>query len=501
MQGLQKKMPYRTFHFRMIAWLFLSAVLLMIPASFQARDNNNEDAVYIVEISGNVDPGLSAYVKRAYREISEGSYALVVLEIDTYGGRVDSAMEIVDTLIRFPEGKTVSFVPEKAISAGALIALAGSDLAMAPGATIGDTAPVSMGREGPEMLGEKFQSPIRAKFRSLAERNNYPVALTEAMVTQEIVVYEVVMHNGDTRYMTDAAYRDLTDAQLEEVASRRTVVEEGQLLTMHSREAEEYGFSRMTVSTISDMLVEMGYADTTTRRVLPSWSEQMVRFIGTIAPVLLMIGLAALYIEMQAPGFGFPGITGVILLAIVFFSQYMVGLADYTEFLIIILGLVLMGVEIFVLPGFGIAGLAGVGLITIGFILALQDFVIPDPDIPWQMDILVTNIIRVLGSFVLAFLASLLVVRFILPRLSSKREGPFLVSDLGDAHADSEETKRIKVGDTGSALTYLRPSGKAEINGEIFDVISDNEYIEQSAPLIVNRIRGNWIVVERKGQP
>jgi len=494
-------MSNQTFHFRMFAWLFMAAVLLLLPASFQAQDNDGPGTIYIVEVSGNVDPGMAAYIKRAYREITDAGFALVVLEVDTYGGRVDSAMEIVDTLIGFPEGKTVTFIPEKAISAGALISLASSSLAMAPGSTIGDTAPITMTQEGPEMLGEKFQSPIRAKFRALAERNNYPVALSEAMVTPEIIVYEIVMDEGEAQYMTHSAYEDLTEAELERVSSRRTVVQEGQLLTMHDREAEAFGFSSMTVPDIPALLSAMGYEDYDLVRFSPSWSEHMVRVIGSIAPILLMIGLAALYIEMQAPGFGFPGAIGVLLLAIVFFGQYMVGLADYTEFLIILLGLALMGVEVFVLPGFGISGLAGAGLILIGFILAMQDFVIPDPDIPWQADLLASNLIRVLSAFIMAFILGLAVVRFLLPRFSSRSGGPFLVTDLKDAHADSEETKRVKIGDAGEALTYLRPSGKAEINNEIFDVIADNEYIEKSTAVVVSQIRGNWIVVERKDQP
>lgn len=489
-------MPFPTFHFRFFAWLFIAAVLLLFPDSFQARENDR--AIYIIEVSGNVDPGLSAYIKRAFREISEKSYELVVVEVDTYGGRVDSAMEIVDTLIGFPEAKTVSFVPEKAISAGALIALASSELVMAPGSTIGDTAPITVGPEGPRMLGEKFQSPIRAKFRALAERNNYPAALTEAMVTPEIIVYEVTMKQGDVVYMTDSAYRDLTEEQLQDIESRRTIVPEGQLLTMHDREAEEYGFSKMTAGSIPAMLSAMGYENYSLIRLSPSWSENMARYLGSIAPILLMLGLAALYIEMQAPGFGFPGAIGVTLLLIVFFGQYTVGLAHYTEFLIILLGLVLMGVEVFVLPGFGIAGFAGIAFITVGFILAMQNFVVPDPDFPWQMNILINNVIRVLGSLILAFLGGLLAVRFVLPRLSTQTAGPFLVSDLKDAHADSEETGRANTGDTGLAITYLRPSGKAEIKGDIFDVIADNEYIEKGTPVVIKQIRGNWIVVEEK---
>ncbi|MCU0581780.1 MAG: ATP-dependent Clp protease proteolytic subunit, partial [Syntrophales bacterium] len=126
---------------------------------------------------------MAGFVERVHREVSAHPDALVVLEIDTFGGMVDSALEIVDMLIKIPPERTIAFVENKAISAGALIALACGDLVMKPATTIGDCAPISYTQEGVEMLGEKFQSPIRAKFRALAKRNGYPETLAEAMVT------------------------------------------------------------------------------------------------------------------------------------------------------------------------------------------------------------------------------------------------------------------------------------------------------------------------------
>jgi membrane-bound serine protease (ClpP class) len=456
----------------------------------------SQRTVYVVPITGTVDPGMAGFVDRVYREASAKPDTLVVLEIDTFGGMVDSALEIVDTLIKLPPERTIAFVENKAISAGALIALACGDLVMKPATTIGDCAPISYTQEGAEMLGEKFQSPIRAKFRALAKRNGYPETLAEAMVTPEKEVYAVEIA-GERIFMDAQEYEDLTPEEKNAVASKKTIVAEGELLTMDAAEALDLGFSKMTASSIPDMLNQMGIKEYKIVRIEESWSEAMVRFVGMISPILIMIGLGALYVELKAPGFGLPGIIGITCLAVVFLNQYMVGLADYTELLIIIIGLLLMGVEVFVIPGFGIAGFSAILCIAIGLILALQDFVIPDPSMPWQSDVLMHNIIVVLGSFTMAFFIGLFLLRFVLPHVSRGREGPFLTTNLKDAHADSSETGRVKPGDRGIALTFLRPAGKADINQDLFDVVSESEFIEQGTAIVVSAVKGNRIIVSR----
>ncbi|HMA86202.1 MAG TPA: NfeD family protein [Desulfosalsimonadaceae bacterium] len=452
--------------------------------------------VFVIPVSGTVDPGMAAFLERACQEAAQSSNSLVVLEIDTFGGRVDSALEIVDTLLTIPPERSIAFVKKKAISAGALIALSCGDLAMRPATTIGDTAPIVYSQEGPKMMGEKFQSPIRAKFRALARRNGYPEALAEAMVTPEKIVYAVEI-DGKKRYMDAQAFDDLTQEEKERVTNKTTVVEKGELLTLSAAEAFELGFSSMTVSGIDAMLEKRGSGPFVRSRIAPSWSETMVRYIGSIAPILMMIGLAALYMEMKAPGFGIPGLVGLACLGIVFLNQYMVGLADYTELLIIVLGLVLMGVEVFVLPGFGVAGFAGIVCIIIGLILTFQDFVIPDPNIPWETEILLNNVIKVVGAYVVSFILGLFFIRYVLPRLSTATEGPYLTSSLKGAHSDSRETSRVHVGDTGVAMTALRPSGKVKIGADVFDVVTENEFIERNAPVMVSEIAGNRVIVAR----
>ncbi len=475
--------------------LYFAAVFLTAcPVCAVSEPAPSKQIVYVITVSGEVDPGMAAFIERAITDASKDPDALVVAKIDTFGGRVDSALEIVDTFLRISEERSIAFVEKKAISAGALIALSCGDLVMRPTTTIGDCAPISFSQEGPQMLGEKFQSPIRAKFRALAKRNGYPEKLAEAMVSMDKEVFEVVM-DGKTVFMDTSDYNDLTDDEKEKITMKRTVVEEGELLTMDAAEAVELGFSKMTADSIEDMLGQMGIGNYELVPMVPNWSEAMVRFIGSIAPILMMIGLAGLYMEMKAPGFGLPGIVGILCLAIVFLNQYMVGLADYTELLIIAFGLVLMGIEVFVLPGFGIAGFAGIVLLSIGFILSFQGFVLPDPSVPWELGILVDNIIRVVGAFIASFLLGLFFIAYVLPRFSSARQGPFLETSLKSAHADSSETGKVQVGAKGVAMTFLRPSGKMEINGDLFDVITDNEFIEKGTPIVVRAVKGNRVIV------
>jgi len=480
------------------AIVLLASMLCFYGSCFSGTgDNSTVNEVFVVPVSGTVDPGMAGYIKRAYHKVSEKPNNLIIFEMDSFGGRVDSALEIVDTLLKLPKERTVAFESVKAISAGAVIALACGDLAMKPGTTIGDCAPISFSSEGPQMMGEKFQSPLRAKFRALAKRNGYPEKLAEAMVTASIVVYKIEK-DGKTIYIDSQGYEDLTDAEKQSIASKVTVIKEGELLTMENEEAVELGFSEMTVSTIDELLKAKGFADYRIIRIEETWSEALVRFIGKITPILMMIGLAALYTEMKAPGFGVPGIVGISCLALVFLNQYLVGLAGYTEFLIIMAGVILMGIELFVLPGFGIAGYAGLGCMVAGMVLALQDFVIPDPSFPWQQTLLVDNIIMVLGSFLCSFFLALFILKYVMPKVSVfTKEGPYLTTTLKDSHADSRQVARVKTGDMGIAETPLRPSGRVKIDGELFDVITQNEFLEKGSQVIVSEIKGNRIIVSR----
>lgn len=454
--------------------------------------------VYVIPVSGPVDPGMAAFLERTLTKYAKDPAALVVIEMDTFGGRVDSALDIVDHLTNIPESKVISYVTKRAISAGALIALAASELTMKHNTLIGDCAPIVMSAEGPKMLGEKMQSPLRAKFRALAKRNGYPELLSESMVSIDIEVYKVVFPDREL-FMDAVDFGDLTAEEKKSVISKKTIVAKGELLTMDNIEAVQLGFSKISVASLDEMLAARGLTDHEIIRIEESWSEAFVGYISSIAQILMLIGLAALYLEYKSPGFGIFGIVGISCLALVFLNQYLVGLADYTELLILIIGILLLAVEVFVLPGFGLAGFSGLTLIGVSLILMMQDFVIPNPSLPWEGNLMIENLVRVLASFLLAFILTLLIFRYVLPRLSTGSRGPYLMTNLHASRIAKAKDKGIKVGDTGEADTYLRPSGKIVVGDKRLDAVTAGEFIEKGTPIEIIKIDGNRIIVTGKG--
>ena len=453
--------------------------------------------VFVIPVEGDVEPAMAAFIARALREASRYPDPLIILEMDTFGGRVDAAFQIVDTILRAPKGKTIAFVKTKAISAGALIALSCSELVMRRTTTIGDCAPIAVGSEGTQMLGEKYQSPLRAKFRTLAKRNGFPEALAEAMVTSDMIVYKV-RTNNTTFFIDSIGFTDLSTEIKKSIIDKKTIVKKGQLLTMDDVEAKQLGFSKMSAESIEELLMAKGVTDYKMIRFTENWSEVLVRLLSKIAPLLLIIGFAAIYIEYKTPGLIVPGIIGALCLGLVFFGQYMVGLATYTELLIIVLGVILLGIEIFVLPGFGIAGIAGIACIIIGIILSFQDFIIPSPSMPWQARELIGNIGRVLGSFIAAFVGGICFIRFVIPSFSKVVQGPYLSETLEGSHADSNAIVNVKEGDDGEVVTPLRPSGKARIGDRVFDVVTEGGFIEKGTAIVVTTISRSKIIVSRK---
>ncbi len=453
--------------------------------------------VYVIPVTGTVEPGMAAYVKRALEEIKNETDAVFVFKMDTFGGRVDAALDIVDTISNVPKGKTIAFVDKRAISAGALIALSSNLLFMKENTIIGDCAPIIQTQEGQKMAGEKIQTVLRAKFRALAKKNNYPVVLAESMVTIDMEVYQVTMA-GQKSYISKKAYKDLTEDEKKKIVKKKTIVAKGELLTMDDAEAFDLGFSQKSVKDIDEVLSILGYESTQIITIEESWSETIVRFLQPFLPILMLIGIGAIYTEIKAPGFGIPGIAGIICLGLVFFGQYLVGLANYTELLLLLIGVLLLGVEVFVLPGFGVAGITGLIVIAAGLVLSFQGFVIPDPSFPWEGALLMRNLAQVLGSFVLAFLISLFIIRFVLPQISKMVKGPYLEATLSNSHVDATMDLGVKPGDPGIAHTFLRPSGKVIIKDKKIDAITQGEFIEKGTMVLIDKIEQNHVIVKPK---
>lgn len=167
------------------------AAVLFFVLTLSAGADAAGPVVHIIPVSGTVEPGMAAYLKRVVSSLEKDESAILVFAMDTFGGRVDAAFDIVDTICTVPRERTIAYVEKKAISAGALIALSAGTLIMKENTLIGDCAPIIQTSEGHQEAGEKTQTVLRAQFRTLAKRNNYSQVLAESMVSKSMEVYKI----------------------------------------------------------------------------------------------------------------------------------------------------------------------------------------------------------------------------------------------------------------------------------------------------------------------
>jgi membrane-bound serine protease (ClpP class) len=416
---------------------------------------------HVAPIEGMIDLGLAPFVERVLREASDAGAAVVVLEINTFGGRVDAAVLIRDALlnVKIP---TVAFINKRAISAGALIALATEKIVIAQGGTIGAATPVQMGQPGApaQPVEEKTVSYVRKEFRATAEARKRPPLIAEAMVDTDVEISGLVA--------------------------------KGKLLTLTTEEALKHKIADFRADTIEEVLKQLGLSGAELRRASPNWAENLVRFLThpIVSSLLLTIGMLGIILEIRTPGFGVPGVLGISSIALFFWGHWLVQLAGWEEMLLAGSGLVLLAVEIFVTPGFGLAGVLGIAALLSGLSLSLIG-----SGATW--DFILKAVSRVIFSLLLALVGSLVLLRF-LPRLPFGRR-LILETGLGagEGYAAPPETDRRWLGKGGTVISPLRPSGIADVDGERVDVVSDGEFIEAGAQIVVTRVDGNRIVVRR----
>jgi len=437
----------------------VALALLAIVASTRAQDK--PPVVYVAPIEGVIDLGLAPFVKRVLDEAEAAGAAAVVLEINTFGGRVDAAVQIRDALLNSPV-RTIAFVNKRAISAGALIALASENLVMTGGATIGAATPVQAGQPGAasESVGEKTVSYVRKEFRATAESRKRPPLLAEAMVDADVEI--------------------------------KGVIEKGKLLTLTTQEALKHKLIDHRADTLEAALEQLGIAAPGIRHASTNWAENLVRFLThpVVSSLLITIAMLGIILEMRTPGFGIPGGLGLTSLALFFWGHWLVQLAGWEELLLGVAGLILLALEVLVIPGFGIAGLLGILALVAALVLSLVG-----PG--FSTTFLLTAAGRVVLALLFALAVSLVLLRF-LPRLPFGRR---LVLKRGlaatEGYSSAPESDARWLGKTGRASSPLRPAGIADIDGQRVDVVSDGEHIDAGQPIRVTHVDGNRVVVRR----
>jgi membrane-bound serine protease (ClpP class) len=441
-------------------WLLWCLVLLFgawgAPLAQQPRP-----VVYVASVEGVIDLGLAPYVQRVLDEAAAANAAAVLLDINTFGGRVDAAVRIRDALLD-SQVRTIAFINKRAISAGALISLAAQQIVMAGGGTIGAATPVQLGQPGSAALPveEKTVSYVRKEFRATAESRKRPPLLAEAMVDADVVI--------------------------------PGLVEKGKLLTLTTDEAIQHQLADFRAESLEQALQVVGLAGAEIRRLPVNWAERVVRFLThpIVSSLLVSIAMFGILIELRTPGFGIPGALGVTSLGLFLWGHWLVQLAGWEELLLVLAGVVLLVLEVFVIPGFGIAGAAGIVALLAGLVLSMLG-----SGNTAQLLMLVSA--RVVFALLVALGASLLLLRFMTKLPVGRRLILETGLPAGQGYASAPESDAHWLGKQGTAWSVLRPSGIAEFEGQRVDVVSNGEMIEPGTRIEVIRVDGNRVVVRR----
>ena len=433
--------------------LFLAAVSMWERGIAQG----GRPIVYVIPIEGTIDLGLAPFLTRTIREAQQAGAAAVLLDINTFGGRVDAAVAMRDTLVN-AQVRTIAFINPRAISAGALIALATETIVMADGGTIGAATPVVSGGGQPQVADEKSISYVRKEFSATAERRGRPTQFAEAMVDADVAI--------------------------------TGVVDKGKLLTLTTSEALTHKVANFTADTLDEALAVTGLRDAAVRAASQTWAETFVRFITNpvVSSLLMTIGMLGLLVEIRTPGFAVPGAIGVLSLGLFFWGHWIVQLAGWEELLLVAAGVVLLGVELFIIPGFGVAGVAGIIALAAGLGMTLVGA-------GATTTVIIGAFGRVAISILLALAGGVALLRM-LPRLPFGRR-LVLEAEVGakQGYTSPPESDQLQLGRTGTALSPLRPAGVADIDGARVDVVSDGGFIEAGAVIEVTRVDGNRVVV------
>jgi membrane-bound serine protease (ClpP class) len=446
--------------------------LELLPAVFAV-----EKTVYVLPIREEIATPLTFLVRRGVKQAIAAKADLLVLDMDTNGGRLDSTEDILHSLQQF-HGATVTFVDREAFSAGAFIAVATQKIFMAPQGVIGAAAPILMNPGGgveklPDTVEAKMTSGVRALVRTSAQKNGYNTEVIEAMID----------HNREVKI------------------DGTTINPKGEILTLTNVEAEkQFGspprplLSSGTVDSLDGLFARLGFTDAKIVRIEPTGAEHIASWLTSLGPLLLLIGIVGTFIEIKTPGFGLPGIVGGVAFALYFLGGYVAGLSGMEWALLFAVGLVFFILELFVFTGTLALGFIGAALMLAALVMAMVDVYPGMPAIP-RFDVLRDSLMNVLITIVASIVVIMFLSRYVLKTPLFHRMVPQSASGVLST-ARTQELQSGLIGVVGVAASTLRPGGKAQFGSTVLDVITQGEMIQRGASVKIIGFSGRDAVVE-----
>lgn len=478
-----------------------------------------EPKAWLIELSGPVDAGFKEKILRRVRKASaDGANVIVFHFKDCGGGSPQLALEMAGEFrqLRDNEGKypirTIAFVPKGAPDTATFLAFGCNEIVMAKVegdfATIGDfssivlpSAAAAGRRRGPPMPVQDTDA-VRRSLRALAEVHGITPVLIDGMFDPALEIYRVrAVRAGvvERRIITAAeleADRSSKDPQWQ---SEEQIKHKGQLLKLNYEAARKYGIVRHVVDDPDDLnQVYAKYGLTgKVRKARADWLDAFAEFLRhpLVAVLLVMVGLFCVVLEIKIPGATAPGVIAALCFVLFFWAHWFVGEIIILAILLFLLGLILIGIEVFVLPGFGFVGISGVVLMIVGLGLATIERM-PQSTAEWL------GFGKTLTQFgvglVVAGFGAIVLARYLpnIPIANRMVLAPPAENSADSAAMPGMEQAAALLGAVGEAATMLRPSGMAKFGEQFVDVVTEGGYVPAGARVQVIEVEGNRIVVK-----
>ena len=449
-------------------FLFTAIVFLLqltVHQDLQAQTiSETKKIVYTFELKQEIAPAAWRIVNNCFKEAEDLKADIIVLHLNTFGGELSNA-DLIRNRILDSKIPVYVLIDGNAASAGALISIACNKIFMKPGSTIGAASVVN---ETGEIMPDKYQSYMRGMMRATAEKRGRDPKIAEGMVSP------------------NSYLKDIADS--------------GRIITLTTDEAIRYQYCDGIASDVDEVCALAGITNFKIVRYEASVLDVIISFLLNpfVNSILLLIIIAGIYFEFQHPGIGFPLFAALTAAVLYFAPLYLDGMAANWEILVFVIGLILLVVEIFIIPGFGIAGILGITFIVGSLTLSLiaNDFFNFSIS---GADNLLFALLRISSIMIVAITAS---VYFGNKFLKSKISRSVVLTDtLEDAKSFNESVNQLNslIGQSGTAMTDLRPAGSVEINKIRHDSISDGDFISKNDLVKVIEIRGNYLVVRKSG--
>ena len=425
--------------------IITSFLLYILGSVLGVSGEENASDVYVIELHGQVNDAMASYLERELNVAIQNNQS-VIIDIDTWGGIINSADKITNILLNSPV-ETTAFVSGKAISAGVILTISCDNVAMASSSYIGAAEPVSYSEKVPE----KILSAWKGILSTAAIENNRPEDVILAMADSRITVEDYS--------------------------------QEGELLTLSARQALDLGVSDAVCDNLQDVIEQFNLGQTYS--IAPrSLSDKAASALTSSAALTLFftLGFAFMILELFTAGFGVAGFISIACFALYFSAGFIAGTAQWWAIGMFILGVIALIIEI-IIPGFGVFGISGIILCLLSLIFSansLEQFTKHAGIAIIVCAVLIPICIKIFGKIK------------VFDKIANKEE-----QKVSEGYVINQASNDI-IGKSALVVTDLRPIGIVELDGKRMDAFSGEGFIQKGGTVVITGKKSSSVIVRSK---